>query len=751
MTNDPDKIEAEFEAGHELGRYRIESAVGQGGMGTVYAAYDGTTNRLVALKILAPGLSAALRERFLAECEAQARIRHPNVMPVYDRAWLTDERPYFTMELLYDPITLADVVAWAADGSLSKRHARLRHWADPRKLIQDVILPAARGIAAANNEYGIQHRDLKPDNLLVDVRTRRAYVIDFGICRPIDDPTPEERIVGTPRFLSPEQARGQVDLRTDVWGLGANLHFLLSGEPPLDRSSPFSRKDVAERVLALKKAELRAKERGEDAKARGFEARRAQLEDPAFRTLENLYKDARAGTYLPLPENVPSALRAIVRKAMAPTPSERYDHAGELVADLEAWLEGGTVVALADEGAGAAVADKARRAIARNLITGVATAVALGVGTLVGMALFKEDPLRPDYRQEDAEARGAAFAARAVTIRNRRARMDLRAQYHAWEDMRARANNLVRLERAGLLLGDPSPQMRVNFMPRPVEIDGPGPWTLENLSAPTSSKIRQEGSLSLEPGLWLASRRPSEREGGASVHLLIPVTAEGLGERTGPPAPLEVTPPLLPADVLDGTTWVPGAEGSPGTLVATTWVTNGQYAEWIDELPASEREAHVPPAGFHRGDPSDNTRWITRAGMATRPVLGLSAKSIRAYVAWRAEIRGLPLRLPTAEEWAQVAGLDALEWPSARERLFPHARTPRLSKEPTRTALGAVVRRTLAQPREVVASSSGELVWVLGGADGVWVPNAAALQRTSPFERDRDGGAFRLAQPLSGE
>ncbi|MDJ0974444.1 MAG: serine/threonine-protein kinase, partial [Planctomycetota bacterium] len=327
MATGRQHIESEFPRGHMLGRYRIEEPVGQGGMGTVYRAFDETTNRNVAVKILAPGISEALRERFLAECEAQAKIRHPHVMPVYDQAWLTDERPYFTMELLYDPITLTEIVQWTADGSLSKRYPRIRHWADPVKLVRDVLLPISDGIAVSNVEYRIQHRDLKPDNILIDTRTRRPYVIDYGICRDIDGVQAETKIVGTPRFLSPEQARGKVDARTDVWGLGSLIHFAITGRPPLRGSSQFTRPQVKERITQLLRAEQKATGEGREAEARGYAARREQFEADGFRTLEDLYSDARKGIYLPLPDEVSTSLRSIVAKAMAPEPTERYENA----------------------------------------------------------------------------------------------------------------------------------------------------------------------------------------------------------------------------------------------------------------------------------------------------------------------------------------------------------------------------------------------------------------------------------------
>ena len=108
-------IVAEFAQGTVVGRYTLEEAVGQGGTGTVYRAFDPTTNRYVALKFLGKDQSDAMRTRFLREIEVQANLKHPNLMPVFDRGE-HEGRPYFTMELLYKPFTLTEIVEMGRDG-----------------------------------------------------------------------------------------------------------------------------------------------------------------------------------------------------------------------------------------------------------------------------------------------------------------------------------------------------------------------------------------------------------------------------------------------------------------------------------------------------------------------------------------------------------------------------------------------------------------------------------------------------------
>ena len=207
-----------------IGRYRIESRLGEGGMGTVYAAYDPQLDRRVALKLVHPEL--AVRgglDRLLREGRALARLAHPNVVAVYD-ADVDDGRVYVAMELV-DGETLA---TWL--------HSE-RDW----RAIVAKFLDAGRGIAAAHSA-GIVHRDVKPENILLD-RDGHAKVADFGLAGqtvpfplvseveidPNSRLTQPGTIMGTPMFMSPEQKRGEeVGPATDQYGLCAALSSALT-------------------------------------------------------------------------------------------------------------------------------------------------------------------------------------------------------------------------------------------------------------------------------------------------------------------------------------------------------------------------------------------------------------------------------------------------------------------------------------------------------------------------------------------
>jgi eukaryotic-like serine/threonine-protein kinase len=242
---------AAIDRAHEparVGRYRIEGRLGDGGMGTVYAAYDPQLERRVAVKLVHPEL--AVRggvERLLREGRALARLSHPNVVRVHDAS--TDgDRVYVAMELV-EGETLA---AWL-------RGAR-RGWRE----IVDKFVAAGHGLAAAHRA-GIVHRDVKPENVLLD-RDGIPKVADFGLAghaghaepRPITatEPDPASRlthpgaIMGTPAFMSPEQRRGdEVGPATDQYSLCAALDSALFDEAPQRRIPRWLRRAL-ERGLA---------------------------------------------------------------------------------------------------------------------------------------------------------------------------------------------------------------------------------------------------------------------------------------------------------------------------------------------------------------------------------------------------------------------------------------------------------------------------------------------------------------------
>ncbi|MBI4617446.1 MAG: serine/threonine protein kinase [Planctomycetes bacterium] len=216
----------------KIGEYEILEEIGRGGMGTVYRAREPRLGRVVALKVLhsSPGMgAAAVRElgvRFEREASQTARLAHPNIIPVFDYGEADGFR-FFTMPLI-------------DGGSLSQLVARR----GPLPAAEGfrIVLPLASALAHAHRE-GVVHRDIKPSNILLD-KEGNPMLVDFGLVKGRADATElttAGTILGTPQFMSPEQASGDssvVDERSDLYSLGAVLFFLLTGtDPPPHRDA----------------------------------------------------------------------------------------------------------------------------------------------------------------------------------------------------------------------------------------------------------------------------------------------------------------------------------------------------------------------------------------------------------------------------------------------------------------------------------------------------------------------------------
>jgi len=201
------------------GRYVLERRLGYGGMGVVYLARELRLDRRVAIKLLPPerAVQPSARERFLREARTAAQLSHPGIVPIFAVHEVSDF-VYFAMAYV--------------DGDTLGRRVRQRGpmpYDRAARLLEEV----ARALGYAHDR-GVVHRDVKPDNILLDLATGRALVSDFGIARVGSSVTTgPQRVVGTAEFMSPEQVLGErVDPRSDLYSLGVVGFFALSGELP---------------------------------------------------------------------------------------------------------------------------------------------------------------------------------------------------------------------------------------------------------------------------------------------------------------------------------------------------------------------------------------------------------------------------------------------------------------------------------------------------------------------------------------
>jgi len=306
-------------------KYALGRELGRGGMGIVYQVYDRDIRRQVAMKILPADADEEKRVRFVEEAQVTGQLEHPNIIPIYDLGIDESGRLFFTMKFLHGK-TLGEIFdRIRLDPACESKY--------PLPALIHALVHACDAVSFAH-ERGVVHRDLKPGNLMIG-DYGEVYVMDWGLAKvhaarsghspsppppppplPAAEPAAAEMVesyrhdsslyisvdgmvVGTPAYMSPEQARGDIhciDERTDIYGLGAILYEILTLLPPVE---------------------------GKD---------------------DNAYiRNAMAGRIIPPAErvphrNIPPALARIAMKALAYDPKQRYQSARELKADLTAFL-----------------------------------------------------------------------------------------------------------------------------------------------------------------------------------------------------------------------------------------------------------------------------------------------------------------------------------------------------------------------------------------------------------------------------
>ncbi len=351
--------------GQQIGRYKLLSVLGEGGMGIVYLAeQERPVKRQVALKVIKPGMdSKRVVARFEAEQQALALMEHPHVARVHDAGLTPSGRPYFVMEHVKGvPIT-----AYCDKHRLTVEE-RLR-----------LFLHVCEAVQHAHQK-GVIHRDLKPSNILVTIEDEQASpkVIDFGVARAISQPLTEQtlhteqgQLVGTPEYMSPEQAdlgNQDIDTRTDVYSLGVVLYELIAGVLPFDPHTLREHGiDGARKIICQ-----------EDPQTPSTKLSRTSLEESTTSAQQ------RRTNLRQLRRILRGDLDWITLKAMEKDRTRRYASAGELAADVVRHLNHEPVTA-----GRPSPAYKARKFVRRHraLVTGLAAVLAvLVVGIIVSLA-----------------------------------------------------------------------------------------------------------------------------------------------------------------------------------------------------------------------------------------------------------------------------------------------------------------------------------------------------------------------------
>ena len=309
--------------GHTISHYKITAKLGEGGMGVVYKAEDTKLERPVALKFLSAQLleDEEARERFTREAKAAARVDHPNICTIHE---IGEDNGQTFLAMAY------------VEGQTVREKIKAR----PLKLEDalDIAMQTAQGLQAAH-EKEIVHRDIKSANLIVTPKGQ-VKIMDFGLAQLAEQSrlTKTAMILGTPAYLSPEQARREpTDRRTDIWSLGVVIYEMVTGKLPFE----------GEREEAVAYAIVH--------------------EEPEAMTAQRV--------------DVPVELDRIVRKALAKDRAERYPHVEDLLVDLRA-LRNERESGKAQPMPSAATLQAGRRKL--WYAGGAALAVALILGTFVG-------------------------------------------------------------------------------------------------------------------------------------------------------------------------------------------------------------------------------------------------------------------------------------------------------------------------------------------------------------------------------
>ncbi len=312
-------------------RYELGETLALGGMGQVAEARDRYLQRPVAIKVLSPEMAVnpGLSRRFVQEALVLGRLEHPHIVPIHDLGIDSQGRNYYSMKYVRG-ITLRDVL----DGIRKGRTLLIEQY--PLAELLTIFQKICDAVAYAHSQ-GIIHRDLKPANIMLG-EYGEVLVMDWGLAKILDEPEPGEvtlppesaaphdndnpgtrfgTVMGTPNFMAPEQAEGQldaIDARTDIFSLGAILYCILALRPPVIGTTE---EEVLDRI------------------------KRGEITPPGQTPADNKNKTTPTPVLIHCPERrVPGALAAVTMQALAHNPAKRYQSVAELQKDIAAYQAG---------------------------------------------------------------------------------------------------------------------------------------------------------------------------------------------------------------------------------------------------------------------------------------------------------------------------------------------------------------------------------------------------------------------------
>ena len=312
-------------------RYELGETLARGGMGQVAEARDRYLQRPVAIKVLSPEMAAnpGLSRRFVQEALVLGRLEHPHIVPIHDLGIDSQGRNYYSMKYVRG-ITLRDVL----NGIRKGRTLLIEQY--PLTELLNIFQKICDAVAYAHSQ-GIIHRDLKPANIMLG-EYGEVLVMDWGLSKILDDPEPGETtlppesikphdndnpgtrfgtVMGTPNFMAPEQAEGQldaIDARTDIFSLGAILYSILALRPPVIGTTE---EEVLNRI------------------------KRGEITPPGQTPVDNKNKTTPTPVLAHCPERrVPSALAAVTMQSLAHNSAKRYQSVAELQKDIAAYQAG---------------------------------------------------------------------------------------------------------------------------------------------------------------------------------------------------------------------------------------------------------------------------------------------------------------------------------------------------------------------------------------------------------------------------